>query len=225
MWTQFQRLTASLDWGPQEVQTDSARNLEAHHVVFQARLQLLRGLRRPPRPRADPRVWPLQPKTDPDRHRPLCPQLSPSGRPLPCCGFCAWRLLGPNPNTNPTPNWDPPPKPKPASIPKPEIDRLLPQALTSALEGDHETAVALALAVSLDPTLTLANAQSPWGPNSNVGNTTRLASRSGAGSRSMEPGSSPCCFPGMAAAAREDSGGSSIRDRSTCVALAAKDGS
>ena len=121
MGTQFHRLTASRAWGPEAVQADSARNLEAHHVVSQARLQLPRGLRRPREPRKEPHVWPWQPKRDPDRHRPLCPQLRPSGRPLPWCGFGAWNLLGPNPNPNPnpTPNWDPPLKPKPASIPNP----------------------------------------------------------------------------------------------------------
>ena len=40
MGTQFQRLTASRAWGPEAVQADSARHLEAHHVVSQARLQL-----------------------------------------------------------------------------------------------------------------------------------------------------------------------------------------
>ena len=108
MGTQFQRLTASQAWGPEAVQADSERNLEAHHVVSQARLQLPRGLRRPPRPREEQHVGPWQPKRDPDGHRPLCPQLSPSGRPLPCCGFSAWNLLGPNPNPNPTPNRDSP---------------------------------------------------------------------------------------------------------------------
>ena len=39
MKTQFQRLTASRAWGPEALQADSARNLEAHHVVSQARLQ------------------------------------------------------------------------------------------------------------------------------------------------------------------------------------------
>ena len=48
------------------------------------------------------------------------------------------------------------------------LRRLLAWALTSALEGDHETGVASALATSLDQTLTLAEALSPWGPNSNV---------------------------------------------------------
>ena len=118
-----------------------------------------KGFRRPPRPRAE-HVWPWQPKREPDQHGPKCPQLSPSGRPLPCCGFGAWNLLGPNPNPNP--------KPKPASIPNPAIDCLLAWALTSALERDHETAVSSAMPVSLEKTLTLANAQSPWGPNCNV---------------------------------------------------------
>ena len=168
MRTQFQRLTASRAWGPVTLQADSARNFEAHHVISQARLQLPRGFRRTPRPQEEQHVWPWQPKRDPHRHRPLCPQLSPSGRPLPCCGFGAWKLLGPNPNTNPTLNRDPPPKPKPASIPNPAFERPSEWALTSALEGDHETGVTSALVTSLDRTLTLAKALSSWGPNSKV---------------------------------------------------------
>ena len=124
MGTQFQRRTASPAWGPEAVQADSARNLEAHHVVSRARLQLPRGFRRPPRTREEQDMGPWQPKRDPDQQRLLCPQLSPSGRPLPCCGFGAWNLLGPNPNPNPTPNQDPPPKPKPASIPNPAFEPL-----------------------------------------------------------------------------------------------------
>ena len=142
MGTQFQRLTASHASGPEAVQADAARNLEAHQVVSQARLQLRRGFWRPPRPREEQHVWRWQPKRDPDRHLPLCPQLSPSGRLLPCCGFGAWNLLGPNPNPNPTPNRDPPPKPKPASIRNPAVEPTLAWALTSALEGDHEPRVA-----------------------------------------------------------------------------------
>ena len=42
---------------------------------------------------------------------------------------------------------------------------LLAWALTSDLEGNHKTGVASALATSLDRTLTLAKALSPWGPN------------------------------------------------------------
>ena len=45
-------------WGPEAVQADSPRHLEAHHVISQARLQLPRGLRRPPRPREEHHVWP-----------------------------------------------------------------------------------------------------------------------------------------------------------------------
>ena len=48
------------------------------------------------------------------------------------------------------------------------LSRLVAWALTSALEGDHETRVASALATSLSRTLTLATAVSPCGPNSNV---------------------------------------------------------
>ena len=166
MGTQFQRLTASRAWGPEAVQADSARHLEAHHVVSQARLQLPRGLRRPPRPREEQHVWPWQPKRDPDRHRPLCPQLSPSGRPLPCCGFGAWSLLVPNPNH--TPDTDPTPKPMPASKPNPAFEPPSGMALTSALEGYHKTRVVSALATSPDRTLNLAKALSPRGPNSIV---------------------------------------------------------
>ena len=49
-----------------------------------------------------------------------------------------------------------------------QLSRLLASALTSALEGDHETGVASALATSLARTLTLAKALPSWGPNSNV---------------------------------------------------------
>ena len=165
MGTQFQRLTASRAWGPETVQTDSARHLEAHHVVSQARLQLPRGLRRPPRPREKQHVWPRQPKRDPDLHRPLCPQLSPSGRPLPCCGFGAWNLLAPNPNSNQTPNREPAPKPKPASIPKPAFEPPSGMGPQFSPEGGHVPGVAMDLAMCLYRNLPLAKALSPWGPN------------------------------------------------------------
>ena len=48
------------------------------------------------------------------------------------------------------------------------LSHLLAWALTSALEGDHETGVASALATSLDRNLTLAKALSSLGPNSKV---------------------------------------------------------
>ena len=122
MGTQFQRLTASRAWSPEAVQSEFARNVEAHHVCSLARLQLPRKFRRPPQTGADRHMCPWQPKTDPDRQRPLCPQLSHSWRPRPCCGFGAWNLLGRNPNPNLTLNRDPPPKPKPATIPNPAIE-------------------------------------------------------------------------------------------------------
>ena len=49
-----------------------------------------------------------------------------------------------------------------------QLSRLLAWAFTTAREGDHETIVDSALAMSLNRTLTLAKALSKWGPNSNV---------------------------------------------------------
>ena len=49
-----------------------------------------------------------------------------------------------------------------------QFSHFLAWALTSALKGDHETAVASALETTQDQTLTLAKAPYPWGPNSNV---------------------------------------------------------
>ena len=168
MGTQFQCLTASRAWGPEAVQADSARNLEAHHVVSQARLQLLRGLHRPPRQREEQHVWLWKPKRDPDRHRTLCPQLSPSGRHCPevvSAPGTSWdltlTLTLPRTGT----------LPRNLSLPRSlilHLSRLLAWALSSALEGDHETGVASALATSLARTLTLAKALPSWGPNSNV---------------------------------------------------------
>ena len=146
------------------VKADSARNLEAHDVVSQAWLQLPERILEAPRLGADRRVWPWQPNTDPDQHRPLCPQLGLSRRPRPCCGFGAWSsweltltLTLPRSETlhlN-------------LSLPRSltlQLRRLLAWALTSSLEGDHKTGVASALATSLFQTLILAKALSPWGP-------------------------------------------------------------
>ena len=126
-------------------------------------------------------MWPWQPKTDPNQHRPMCPQLSLSGRTLPCCGFGAWSLLGPKPNPNPTLNQDPH---QILSMPRTltlQLIRLLARALTLVLEGDYETNVASALSTSLDRTLRLAKALSPWDPIPTSDNTTRLGSRNSAG--------------------------------------------
>ena len=48
------------------------------------------------------------------------------------------------------------------------LSRLVAWALTSALKGDHGTGVASALVTSLERSLNLAKALSPWGPNSTV---------------------------------------------------------
>ena len=77
MGTQFQRLTTPRAWGPEAVQADSTWNLEAHHVVSQARLQLPERIPEASPTRAHRHVWPWQPKTESERHPPLCPELRP----------------------------------------------------------------------------------------------------------------------------------------------------
>ena len=135
--THFQGLTASRAWGPDAVQADLERNLDAHRVVSQAWLELPREFRRPPRPETYRRVWPWQPKRDPDLHRPLCIQLIPLGRYL--------IAVGSTPGTS----WDlnltlTLPRfgtlPRNLSLPRSlilHLSRLLAWALTSALEGEH----------------------------------------------------------------------------------------
>ena len=168
MGTQFQRLRASRARGAEAVQADSARKLEAHHVVSQARMQHQRGLQRPPPMQEEQHVWPWQPKWNPDRHRPLCPQLSPSGRPLPCCGFGTWNLLKPNPNPKPTPNRDPPPKPKPASIPNPAFEPTSGMGPHYSPRGRSRDRSRFGPGVVPVRTLSLAKTLPSSGPNSNV---------------------------------------------------------
>ena len=84
---------------------------------------------------------------------------------------------------------------------------------------------ATSMATSLDRTLTQAKALPHGDPIPISDNTTHLGSISDAGWLGMEPGSSPCHFPGPASAAREDSRGLLPRGWSTCVALAANEGS
>ena len=77
-------------------------------------------------------------------------------------------LLGVNPNPNPTRTGN---LHRNLSLPRSlivQLSCLLAWALTSALEGDHEDRVAMALVTFLDRILTLAKALSSWGPNSNV---------------------------------------------------------
>ena len=121
MGTQYQRLTTPRAWGTQAVQTHSAWNLEDHHVISQARLKLPEMILEASPTRAWRYVWPCHPKTESDRHPHLCPELSPSGRPLPCCEFGAWNLLGHIPNPKTTSIREPPMKPKRSSNPNPTL--------------------------------------------------------------------------------------------------------
>ena len=181
MGTQFQGLTASHACGPEAVQADSARNLGGHHVVSQARLQRPRGLLLPPQPGAYRSVWPWQQNRDPDRHRPLCPQLSPRGDPCPVVGSApenSWdlTLTLSLPRTG-TLHQN-------LSLPRSlilNLSRLLAWALISALGGHHETGVASDEATSQDRTLTLAKSLSSGDPTPTSDSITCLGSRSGAG--------------------------------------------
>ena len=113
-------------------------------------------------------LWPWILWSDTDRHTPLCTLFIPSERQLHCCGFSAWSLLGPktNPNRNPKHNLQLTPNPicNWTLYLTPTFSR----ALNTALDGDHETGVASALSTSLDWTLILPKAFSPWGPNSKI---------------------------------------------------------
>ena len=98
MGTQFQRLTTPRAWILRRCRLTRHGTWKLTMSFPRPGCSCPRGFRRTTRPREEQHVWPWQPKRDPDRHRPLCPQLSPSGSPLPCCGFGAWYLLGPNAN-------------------------------------------------------------------------------------------------------------------------------
>ena len=110
-----------------------------------------------------------------------------------------------NTNPNPTPKQNPQPKPNPISKPNPTLDPHHHMGPHSDLEGDHKTGVAAALVTYLALTLTLAKALSLWKPISKSDNTTRLGSRSDAGSLGIQHATSPCRFPGPATDAQKDS--------------------
>ena len=84
------------------------------------------------------------------------------------CTLRAWKCLGTN--LNPKQNCNTNPKPKPNTISQLTLHQTHthPCAHISALHGIHENGVTSALVTSLDRTLTLAKALSPWGPNSKV---------------------------------------------------------
>ena len=121
--TQFQHLTTPRACGTEAVQADSAWNLEAHHVISQARLQLSERIPQASLTRAQSRVWPWQAKTDPDRYPPLCPQPTPSGRPLSFCGFIVWSLLGSKLHPKPTLCQNPPPESQQSSKTNPLLEQ------------------------------------------------------------------------------------------------------
>ena len=166
MGTQFQRLTASRAWGPEAVQADSARNLEAHHVFSQPGCSSREdsgGL------------------LDRGRNN-MCGPGSQRGI---LTGTVLYALnsalrgdQGPAVGSAPGTSWDLTltlPRtgtlPRNLSLPRSlilHLSGLLAWAVTSALEGDHETGVASALVTSLARTQTLAKAIRSWGPNSNV---------------------------------------------------------
>ena len=142
------------------------------------------GFWRFPRSGAQLGVLPWQTKTDPDGHPPSCPQPSPSGRPLYFCGFIVWSSWDLNFSLNlPSVGFYSHPqiltlsailKSQPSSNPNhishPQIltlylSRPIAWALISGLERDFGLSVPSALVTSLDQTLILAKALSPWGPN------------------------------------------------------------
>ena len=117
----YENRTTRRAWGPQAEQAHSAWDLERNTSFPRPGCSYPRGFLRPPQPGANRRVWPWQPKTDPERYPPLCPH-SPSGDHCPALGFGAWSLLGPNHNPILTPCRNPPLKPQPASSPNPLLE-------------------------------------------------------------------------------------------------------
>ena len=126
----------------------------------------------------------------------VCPQLSPSGTPLHCWGFgpgASWDLTLTLSLTLPLTAALHRNVSRPRNLTL-HLSCHVAWALTSAIEGDHETGVVSSLAIYLDRTITLAKTLSPWVPIPKSENTTCLGSISGAGSLGMEPGRSPCRF-------------------------------
>ena len=168
MGSQYQHLTPPHAWGPEAVQIHSAWKPEAQHAVSRPGCSCPGGFRRPPRP------GPMD----------VCGLGSQSmilTGTLPCALHSALRGdFCPAERSAPGASWDltltltlPRTGTLQGNLSLPRtltlhLSRLVAWALTSALEGDHETSVASALATSLSGTLTLAKAVSPWGPNSYV---------------------------------------------------------
>ena len=122
MGTQFQRLKIPRAWGPEAVEADSAWNLEAHHVVFLARLHLPERILEVSSTRGRLKFVDVAAKDGSWPAPSLVPPTQPFRETTSLCVLGAGSLKGPNPNPNRTPNRDPPPKVKPASIPNPAIE-------------------------------------------------------------------------------------------------------
>ena len=162
----MQRLTTPGAWSPEAVEADSAWNLEANHVISQSRLHCPIGpgglLDQGPN-----HVCGLgSQRGNLTGTVPCALNSALRGDHCPAVGSvsgASWDLTLTLPRTG-TLHQN-------LSLPRTltlHLSRLCVWALTSSVEEDHETGVASALATSLDQTLTLANALSPWGPNSNV---------------------------------------------------------
>ena len=163
MGTQIRRLTTPHAWAPRAVQADSGVwKLEAHHVVSKAWLQLSERIL----------------KASSTRGQCMCLAFSAKDRSSPEALACCGR---PNPNPSPTMNQTLHRNLSLSRYLTLQLSCLLARALTSVLEGVHENRVALALATSLDRTLTLAKAISPVDPITTSENTRRLWPISGTG--------------------------------------------
>ena len=139
MGTQFQRLTTPRAWGPEAVQALSAWNLEAHHVFSRPVFSCLRVFRKPPRPGAHRPVWPWQPRQIVTGTLPCALNLTLLGDHSTAVGLApgaSWALtLTLNLNQIGTFHRN-------LSLSRTltlPLSRLVAQALTSALMGDHET--------------------------------------------------------------------------------------
>ena len=142
--------------------------MEAQHVVSQAGLQLTERIRRCPRPGSHRLVWPWQPTLiltvtipcafNSDLRGDHCPAVdSALGESWDVTFTLTLPLIGKLDRN--------------ISLPRTitlHLSILVSCALTSALEGDHETRVASALATSLEQSVTVAKAPSLLGPNSSV---------------------------------------------------------
>ena len=168
MGTQFQSLTRARTCVRELVQQYSAWTVDITISFAKCDCSCTTGFLRPIPRVAQTSPCPCILRTDTDRYAPLCTPRSPSGRQLHCCGFSTWSFIGPKPNPNHNPKHNTQLTPNPISNWTLYFTPNFAKALNTALEGDHGNGVAWALSTSLDWTVTLAKAFSPWGPNSKI---------------------------------------------------------